>query len=195
MSDPAAPAVASFDPIEWTKKINSLEETIATLKSENFALKTEAVKKSNEASSARGQFNELREQIGHLKSVLAGSENQKELVRLQAEVKALHQKVSEKEKAFDKLNVDAGAKVVDLTARAARAESKFQAMESTTSILAKNRDKAVAEAAQLLAERDKALADLADVATELKEADKELLQLRAAQKKDAKAPAPAAGKA
>jgi len=200
MSDPAptAPAVASFDPVEWTKKVEALEAKNKDLEKANdhlqakvFDLMTEATNKHNESAMARGNETALRVEITRLKGVVAASENLKELTRLRAELAGAHKNLHEK----DKLHVEAichfKVQVEALTGRANRAESKFQALESTAAMMAKSRDNANESATKMQTERDQATEKLALAQADLKDAGKELVELRAAaaQKKDAPAPA------
>lgn len=184
---PAAPAVASFDPVEWTKKIEALEAQNKDLEKANDHLRTkvfdltgEATKKHNEASIARGNEKGLREEVSRLKGIIDKSDNLKELARLRAELAECHKKLAETSKVQEDLKKFTNDTIATLTLRANKAEGKFQALESTASMMAKSRDNANESAAKMQVERDQAIEKIAQLDFDLKEAAKELVQLRAA---------------
>lgn len=171
---PAAPAVASFDPVEWTRKIegqsariNNLESDKQELQREIDILKGKLAQQTSVASSARGAMGPMKEEIQALRSQLASSENLKDLAQLRAEVARLHKTVAQKDKEAAQAAEAAAAKMADLTHRAGRAEAKFQALESTAAIMAKSRDKANEAATELLTQRDEAQKKVGELNEEL----------------------------
>lgn len=163
-SAPVVPAVSSFDPVEWTKKIegqiariNNLESDKQDLQREIDTLNSRLVQQTSVAASARGSMMLMKEDLQALRGQLAESDNLKELARLRIEVSSLHTATAKAEKARAEEDRKAKMQLQDLSARAARAEGKFQALEGTATMMAQARDKANLSAATLLAERDAAL--------------------------------------
>ena len=177
-ASPAAPAVQSFDPVEWTKRINALESENCRLTNETGSLRAEAALKANEAREAQGALKSLRGEIKLLKEIIEKSENLKELARLRAEVAAMHQVLAAKDKAHVELTGTSAARVEGLSKRAAKAEGKFQALESTAAAMSAARNRAMAQSAEFAAERDLAVEKAKTLEAALSEADRELKTLR-----------------
>ncbi len=154
---PVSPAVMSFDPVEWTKKIEALEAMVSRLQFDNRRLDGLREEARIQAASASGELMAKRLRVQRLEKELADSENLKELARLRTEVALLHA-------AIDKSNVAlAGTVETILTARnrATAAEARFKALESTAALLQAGRDAAAkreAQAFQRVAELDRDLA-------------------------------------
>lgn len=160
----AAPAVSAIDPVQLVKqneefsiRINRLEGDKQDLQRQIDILNGKLAHEKSAASSARGAMKPMKEQIDTLRAHLSSSEDVKEMARLRAEVAALHTDAAKLERSRAEEDKKTKAQVQEFSVRATRAEGKFQALESTASIMAKARDKANEAAAALLAERDEAL--------------------------------------
>jgi chromosome segregation ATPase len=188
---PAAPAVSSFDPVEWTKRINKLEEWNAGLVVENRELKASVERAKSEAASARGDLKQARGRLTDIEGFLEKNEDLKELSRLRAEVAKMHSERAKSERERAQEDKEAKARLDELSARASRAEAKFQALESTATMMAQGRDRANGAAAKLLEERDQALARLAESESNVK-ALVEQLKVSTAELRALKVPAKAA---
>lgn len=176
---PSMPSVSSFDPVEWTKKIDALQKANAQLRTENVDLKAEATKKANEAAIARGDRKALTDQIAQLQEKIAKSDNIKELERLRAEVASLHQAATAAAKDNFAKTEMLKAKLADAEKRTSKAEGRFQNLEGTASMLSSARDAANASAAAMMAERDKALQAQKEAQFDAEGYRKELIALRA----------------
>lgn len=187
MNDPVRPAVASFDPMEWTKKIDILEQDITHLRKENVALKKDVAFKAVEAANAIGAMKPVKDQVKQLKETIEKNDNIKENARLRAEVAAMHKTATEKEKDRGALVASLEAKIADLSRRTSKAEGQFKALESTASMLATARDKATSAAATLLTERDQCAKRVDELGVKLTEVEREVKALRAAAATKAKA--------
>lgn len=184
--NPAVPAVMSFDPVEWTKKmdvmsarINGLEGDKQELQSERDLLRSQLAQQTSAAATARGVMKPLKEELHAAREKLASSENLKELAQLRAEIAKAHSSLAVFQKAAVEREGHVKAQIADLSARAARAESKFQSLEGTTSMMAASRDKANASAAALLVERDAAQKTVEELQAELAGMRAELVKSKA----------------
>ncbi len=177
MSDaPAVPAVSSFDPVEWTKKINRLQEELNRLTNENLDLKRDLVREKSAAAAARGAMKPIKDEMDVLRAKLAASDNLKELGRLRTELAKIHSERARRERERAEEDKKTKADHDELNRRAIRAEGKFQALESTATMMAQARDRANEAAAKLFAERDDAQKKVTDLTEELAQTRAELVR-------------------
>lgn len=183
---PVTPAVMSFDPVEWTKKmdilsarINGLEGDKQDLQREIDILKGKLLQQTSAAATARGVMKPLKDELQAARASLAASENLKELGQLRAEVAQLHKTIAQKDKVSAQQISALQDKISELGLRTNRAEGKFQNLESTASMMAVSRDKANASAAALLVERDAAQKTVQELQAELMGMRAELVKSKA----------------
>jgi len=181
----AAPAALS-DPAHLVRmvesmnvRINALEGSKQDLEKEVDVLRGQLAQQTSAASSARGAMKPMKEELQMLRDRLSASENLQELAQLRAQVAKLHKTIAEKDKATVQREEELRVKVAELTQRAGRAEAKFQALESTTEIMAKSRDKANEAAATMLAERDDAKKKAASFEEDLVQFRAEFVKVKA----------------
>lgn len=163
-SEPVAPAVDSFDPVEWTKKIDALKKDLETERATNAKLEKGIAAADATANRLTGEIRKvisdrriLREENDDLRKTVAQSENIPRLNGLRKEVSALQSKLTEKEKAVQEALATArlGNQAVQ------EAKSKIVAAMNTIETMQRARDGAQqreAEAYKKLAIVDRDLA-------------------------------------
>lgn len=196
---PVVPAVSSFDPVEWTRKIeglnkriNDLEDDKQSLQAQNRDLKEQTKRLTSEAAGAKSGHQMAKGRLKDLEGFIAENEDLKELKRLRGEVAKMHTERAKKEREQAEADRKTEAQVKDLTLRATRAEGKFLALESTASMMATSRDNANASAAKLMEERDQALEKLKMAQEDLAQMNAELVKTRNDLKQKSAPAAPAA---